>query len=201
MLNEKIKVLNDLREEISECKKCPLSNSRTNTVPGEGDPNAEILFVGEAPGATEDQKGIPFCGAAGKFLDTMLKSISLERKDVFIANTLKCRPPENRDPEDSEKIACSPYLNKQIETVNPKLIVCLGRHSMANLLPGLGGITAMHGKPVRKKDGRVYLPLYHPAAALHNGGLRQTLIDDFNKIPKIINKINDTNLETRGNEK
>jgi len=200
-LPEKIKVLNGLREEISICKKCSLYKSRINIVPGEGNPEADILFIGEAPGATEDQKGIPFCGAAGKFLDTMLESIGLERKDVFIANTLKCRPPENRDPEDSEKIACSPYLEKQIEVINPKLIVCLGRHSTANFLPGIGGITSMHGKPVRKKDGRIYLPLYHPAAALHNGGLRQTLIDDFSKIPKIINKINENNLESRGNEK
>ncbi len=179
-------------DEIGGCKKCPLSKTRTNTVPGSGDPESEILFVGEAPGQKEDERGIPFCGAAGKFLDEMLATIGLDRSQVFIANTLKCRPPENRDPEDSEKAACRSYLDRQVEIISPKLIVCLGRHSVANFMPGAGGISKLHGKAVRRPNGQVYLALYHPAAALHNGGLRKTLIDDFAKIPSILRKINQT---------
>jgi len=193
-ITEKIKELNAIREEISSCEKCPLSRTRTNTVPGEGNPNSDIIFVGEAPGATEDQKGIPFCGAAGKFLDEMLLSIDLKRQDVFVANTLKCRPPENRDPEDSEKAVCRHYLEKQIETINPKLIVCLGRHSLATFLPNYGTISNLHGHALRRPDGRVYLPLYHPAAALHNGGLRETLNNDFKKIPIVLKKINESKI-------
>lgn len=179
-----------LRQEIAQCSKCGLSKTRINTVPGEGNPDADILFVGEAPGANEDKNGIPFCGAAGKFLDEMLSTIGLKREDVFIANTLKCRPPENRDPEESEKELCQGYLQRQFEIIDPKLVVCLGRHSVATFLPGVGTITSLHGKALRRKDGRVYLALYHPAAALHNGGLRQTLIEDFKKIPLILDKIN-----------
>lgn len=181
--------LEAIRQKISACVSCPLHQTRTQTVPGSGNPNAEILFVGEAPGASEDKKGIPFCGAAGKFLDKMLASIQLKREDVFIANTLKCRPPENRDPEEFEKELCKDYLQSQIEVIDPKLIVCLGRHSVANFLPGAGSISQLHGKTLRRPDGRVYLALYHPAAALHNGGLRATLLEDFQKIPKIISKI------------
>lgn len=181
--------LDEIASEIAQCVKCPLSNSRNNTVPGSGSPEADILFVGEAPGQKEDEQGVPFCGAAGKFLDEMLSVIGLSRDKVFIANTLKCRPPENRDPEDSEKEACRPYLDRQVEIINPKLIVCLGRHSVATFMPGAGGISKLHGKAVRRPNGQVYLALYHPAAALHNGGLRSTLIEDFKKIPAIINKI------------
>lgn len=181
--------LKKVADEISQCFKCPLSKTRTNTVPGDGNPEAEIMLIGEAPGYHEDQQGIPFCGAAGKFLEEMLQEIGLKRSDVFIANTLKCRPPENRDPEEEEKKACRPYLDHQIEIINPKLIVCLGKHAMGSLIPGAGTITQLHGKAVRRPSGRVYFALYHPAAALHNGGLRQTLIDDFKKIPAIIDKI------------
>jgi DNA polymerase len=181
--------LEQIKKEIENCIKCPLCNTRNRTVPGSGDPEADILFVGEAPGQKEDEQGVPFCGAAGKFLDEMLSVIGLSRDKVFIANTLKCRPPENRDPEDSEKEACRPYLDRQVEIINPKLIVCLGRHSVATFMPGAGGISKLHGKAVRRPNGQVYLALYHPAAALHNGGLRSTLIEDFKKIPAIINKI------------
>jgi DNA polymerase len=181
--------LQKVAEEISACLKCPLSKSRVNTVPGSGSAGAEIMFIGEAPGFNEDQQGIPFCGAAGKFLDEMLAGIDYTREQVFIANTLKCRPPENRDPEDSEKEACRLYLERQIEIIDPKLIVCLGRHSVATFLPGAGGISKLHGKAVKRSSGRVYLALYHPAAALHNGGLRSTLVEDFGKIPAILAKI------------
>ena len=186
---DKKKELDIIAGEVSKCAKCPLSKSRTNTVPGSGDPDADILFVGEAPGEKEDLAGIPFCGAAGKFLDEMLASIGLRREKVFILNTVKCRPPGNRDPEDTEKEACRSYLNRQLEIIEPKLIVCLGRHSCATFLPGAGGISKLHGKAVRRPSGQVYLALYHPAAALHNGGLRDILIDDFNKIPAILEKL------------
>lgn len=181
--------LKEIAEEIKSCTNCPLHKTRTNTVPGSGDPGAEILFVGEAPGANEDAQGIPFCGAAGKFLDEMLSAIGMTRDQVFIANTLKCRPPENRDPEDSEKAACRHFLDRQVEMIKPKLIVCLGRHSVANFMPGAGGISKLHGHAVRRPNGQVYLALYHPAAALHNGGLRATLLEDFKKIPAILRKI------------
>lgn len=194
-MDDKEKELEKIREEVSVCQKCKLGKTRVNAVPGEGDPNAEIIFIGEAPGANEDKKGIPFCGAAGNFLDEMLGSIGLDRKDIFITNTVKCRPPENRDPEDDEKTACRPFLEQQFKIINPKLIVCLGRHSAATFLPGAGTITTTHGKAFRRPSGQVYLPLYHPAAALHNGSLRQTLVADFNKIPEILKKINQSNNE------
>jgi DNA polymerase len=187
-------------EEISVCVKCPLSKTRTNTVPGDGSAEAEIMLIGEAPGYHEDQKGIPFCGAAGKFLEEMLAEIGLKRSDVFIANTLKCRPPENRDPEDAEKTACRPYLDRQIKIIEPKLIVCLGKHAVSTLMPGAGSITQLHGKAVRRPSGQVYFALYHPAAALHNGSLRQTLVDDFKKIPAIIEKIKDKKSNIKNKE-
>src|SRR3989339_470152 len=190
--SNKSEELKKVTDEISVCVKCPFSKTRTNTVPGSGSAEAEVMFIGEAPGFHEDQKGIPFCGAAGKFLDEMLEGIGYTRDQVFIANTLKCRPPENRDPEESEKEACKPYLERQIEIIDPKLIVCLGRHSVATFLPGAGGISKLHGHAVKRPNGRVYLALYHPAAALHNGGLRSTLIEDFGKIPAILKKIVDT---------
>lgn len=161
-------------------------------MPGEGNYSAEIIFIGEGPGANEDEKGIPFCGASGKFLDEMLASIKLDRDKVFITNTVKCRPPGNRDPEEDEKVACRPYLERQIELIAPKVIVCLGRHAAASLLPGQPGISAIHGKALKRPNGIVYLPLYHPAAALHNGSLRATLINDFAKIPTILKKISET---------
>lgn len=194
-LEGRVKELEAVREEVLVCTKCPLSKSRTIAVPGEGNPEAEVMFIGEAPGASEDKAGIPFCGNAGKFLDEMLAVINLERKDIFITNTVKCRPPENRDPEETEKAACRPYLDRQFKAINPKLIVCLGRHSTATYLPGAGGISKLHGKALKRPDGRVYLPLYHPAAALHNGGLRETLINDFKKIPLIIKKIKEREKE------
>lgn len=185
----KAKDLEKIAEQVRACVKCRLAKTRTQAVPGVGDPETEVLFVGEAPGAKEDQQGIPFCGPAGKFLDEMLASINLDRNKVFIANVVKCRPPENRDPEEDEKNACWPYLEKQIEIINPKLIVCLGRHSMMRLIPGQPSISKIHGRPLRRPDGRVYLPLYHPSAALHNGSLRPVQLKDFAQIPSIIRKI------------
>ena len=189
MSNDKKSQLCAIESEISDCKKCELSKTRTNTVPGSGDFGASVMFIGEAPGQKEDEQGIPFCGASGKFLDQMLDSIGLNREKIFIANTLKCRPPNNRDPEDNEKEACRPYLDEQIELINPKLIVTLGKHATGAMMPGVGGISQNHGRALRRPNGRTYLALYHPAAALHNGSLRETLLEDFSKIPKILEKI------------
>ncbi len=156
-------------------------------VPGAGNPDAEIMFIGEAPGATEDRLGIPFVGAAGKFFDSMLAEIGLTRDDIFITNIVKYRPPGNRDPLPAEITASIPYLERQVAIIRPKLIAFLGRHSMNVFLPELK-ISQAHGKPVRK-NGQVYLPLYHPAAALYNPGMRNDLLDDFKLIPVIIKKL------------
>ena len=190
---KKDKELEKIRSEVSVCKKCLLSENRNKTVPGEGSSCAEMLFLGEAPGANEDKKGIPFCGSAGSFLNEMLASIGLSRGDIFITNTIKCRPPNNRDPEDEEKKACRDYLERQFAVINPKIVVLLGRHAVASFLPGVGGITHTHGKAFKRPNGYIYLPLYHPAAALHNGSLRKTLIEDFQKIPAVIKKIKQQN--------
>ncbi|MCX6808915.1 MAG: uracil-DNA glycosylase [Candidatus Berkelbacteria bacterium] len=183
--------LEKVREEILACQKCRLFETRIQAVPGSGNIETKVMFIGEAPGATEDQKGIPFCGAAGKFLDEMLEAAGFSRADIFITNTVKCRPPENRDPEDDEKAICRHYLEKQIELIKPRVIVCLGRHASASLLPGMDSISKIHGRALKRQNGIVYLPLYHPAAALHNGGLRSTLISDFMKLPAILEKMDE----------
>jgi DNA polymerase len=158
---------------------------------GDGDINAQIVFIGEAPGKNEDEQGLPFVGAAGKFLNEMLAAANMERKDVYITNIVKYRPPNNRDPEPAEKAAFWPYLLKQLQVINPKVVITLGRHSMEYFLPGMK-IGQIHGQPKRIQFGDhkiVIIPLFHPAAALYNGGLRQTLIDDFVRVPEIIAKI------------
>lgn len=173
-----------------------IAKTCTNPVPGEGNPNAKILFIGEAPGAQEDKLGRPFVGASGKFLDEMLDSIGLQRADVFITNIVKFRPPDNRDPKPDEIKACLPSLLEQIRVIKPKIIVFLGRHSMNVFFPELK-ISEAHGKPMKraiKEAGNkqleaIFLPLYHPAAALYNGGMRQTLLEDFSKIPNILELI------------
>lgn len=187
-LKEKKEELLKVREEILKCSLCPLCKTRTQSVPGEGNPDSDVIFIGEGPGANEDKEGIPFCGAAGKFLSQMLSSIGLNRDDVFITNTVKCRPPENRDPLDSEKEACRHFLKKQIEIIKPKIIVLLGKHATKEIL-GKEGISKLHGKFFRKKDNIIYLPLYHPAAALYNGSMRDVLLNDFLKIDILLKKI------------
>jgi uracil-DNA glycosylase family 4 len=180
--------LNELRGQILQDKICEdLASQATQLVMGDGNPDADIVFIGEAPGKNEDEKGIPFVGAAGKFLDEMLGLINLKREDIYITNIVKYRPPNNRDPLPEEKVAFLPYLEKQLNIIEPKMIVTLGRHSMDVLLPGLK-ISQVHGQP-KRKSGRVFLPLFHPAAALYNGAMRQTLIDDFMAIPLILEKI------------
>jgi DNA polymerase len=189
--------LAQLADKIKACQACPLQAGRLQAVPGDGDPHSEILFIGEGPGQKEDELGSPFVGAAGKFLDELLAAIKLTRKDVFVTNVVKCRPPDNRDPEPEEISTCTDlYLWKQIEAIKPKLIATLGRHSMAIFLPPDLKISQIHGQPKRVK-GYVVLPLYHPAAALYNGGMRQTLIYDFKKIPLVLKKISTAgNIET-----
>ena len=178
---ERPAALSDLNTLIHACRACPLGFTRTRAVPGEGRTDADILFIGEAPGYYEDQQGRPFVGAAGQFLEQLLASIGLKRTDVFIANVIKCRPPQNRDPLPEEIGACSNWLSQQIEIVNPKIIVTLGRYSLARFMPGMP-IGKIHGQ-ARKVNGQWIVPMYHPAAALHQGGLRRTIEEDFKKIP------------------
>jgi uracil-DNA glycosylase family 4 len=192
--DEQIEIVSDLAgltALISECKRCPLQQTKTKDVPGVGAEDAKVMFIGEAPGKEEDKKGEPFVGAAGKFLTEMIESLGWKRDDVYIANVLKHRPPDNRDPKPSEIEACWPYLARQIEIVSPKLIIFLGRHAMQRFFPSYA-ISKVHGQAFRKEwngKNQVFLALYHPAAALYNGGMRETLKEDFNKIPKILEKI------------
>lgn len=186
---DKKQELEKIRNTILADNICPeLAAGATQLVFGDGNPEAELVFIGEAPGKNEDQQGLPFVGAAGKFLNEMLESISLSRGDVYITNIVKYRPPANRDPYPDEKAAFLPFLRSQLTVIGPKLVVTLGRHSMDSLLPGLQ-ISKCHGQPKRYK-GQVYMPLFHPAAALYNNGMRQTLMDDFLKIPQVLAAIN-----------
>jgi len=181
--------LEQIAGQIKKCTLCPLAQGRTHAVPGEGNPHAELLFIGEGPGQKEDESGRPFVGAAGKFLEQMLTAINLKREDVFISNVVKCRPPDNRDPLPNEVETCTThYLFKQVELINPKLIITLGRHSMHRFLPEEFKISEVHGKPFRR-HGRVYLPLYHPAAALYTGSMRPLQIKDMQRVPLILKKL------------
>ena len=180
--------LDDIAAKIIADKVAPdLALGATQLVFGDGNPDTEVVFIGEAPGKNEDLQGKPFVGAAGKFLNDMLEMISLKREDVYITNIVKYRPPDNRDPLPEEKQVFLPYLESQLEVIQPIIVVTLGRHSLNCFLPDLQ-ISKVHGQPKRYK-GRIYLPLFHPAAALYNGAMRQTLIDDFALIPTIIQKI------------
>ena len=188
MTTSKQQKLDKLKDKILTDKVTPeLSSQATQLVFGEGNPDADMVFIGEAPGKNEDIQGKPFIGAAGKFLNQLLEMINITREDVYITNIVKYRPPNNRDPLPEEKVAFLPYLDQQLSIIQPKLVITLGRHSLNCFLPQLI-ISQVHGQPKRFK-GRVYLPLFHPAAALYNGGLRQTLIDDFVRIPTILNQI------------
>ena len=176
--------LSQLYMEIARCEGCELSGHRKQVVPGEGAEDADLLFIGEAPGWHEDQQGRPFVGPAGHFLDELLRSIGLRREDVYIANVIKCRPPSNRDPLPDEIRTCRKWLDRQIELISPKVIVTLGRHSLAQFLPG-DAIGKVHGK-AQKKDGIIYFAMYHPAAALHQQSLRQVIMEDMLKIPPFL---------------
>jgi uracil-DNA glycosylase family 4 len=181
--------LSELNREIEQCQLCEISKSRNKAVPGEGAEDADIMFIGEAPGFHEDQLGRPFVGQAGQFLDRLLESISLTREQVYIANVIKCRPTGNRDPLPTEINNCCHWLDKQIEIIKPRIIVTLGRYSMARYFPGKS-ISKIHGI-AQKKDGVIYFPMYHPAAALHQQSLRQTIEADMKKIPGLMAETTD----------
>ena len=177
-------LLAQVNRALRSCKKCRLSRTRTNVVPGEGDSKAEIMFIGQCPGFHEDQQGRPFVGRAGKLLDELLESIGLKREKIFITNIVKDRPPENRDPMVDEVRSCSPYLERQIKIINPKLIITLGRFASEFFISD-GKISQIHGVPHRVK-GLLIFPLYHPAAALRSTGVANELRRDFKKIPKVL---------------
>ncbi len=177
-----------LHDTIRACKNCGLHATRTQAVPGVGPCPANVMIVGEAPGFNEDRQGEPFVGAAGKLLDTLLGRISLSRSDVYITNVLKCRPPMNRDPMPNEVEACSPYLKQQLELVKPKLVLILGRHALERLMPGQGSISRIHGSLIRRADV-AYVPLFHPAAALHNGSLVADLEHDFDQVKRYLDQL------------
>jgi uracil-DNA glycosylase family 4 len=179
-----VSALTELHDEITRCQRCALSQARKRAVPGEGREDAEIVFIGEAPGFHEDQQGRPFVGAAGQFLEELLDSISLRREDVYICNVIKCRPPGNRDPLSEEIETCKPYLDRQTELIAPRMIVTLGRVSMERYFPG-AKISHIHGQP-RKVGGIIYYPMYHPAAALHQPRWRQVIKEDMLKIPQLL---------------
>ncbi|MFN7160666.1 MAG: uracil-DNA glycosylase family protein [Candidatus Gracilibacteria bacterium] len=179
-------LLLQIHQQVDGCIRCELFENNNFYVPGMGTQQTDILLVGEGPGKNEDLQGLPFVGASGRFLDELLGSIGLSREKIYITNVVKCRPPENRDPKPNEIEACDNYLEAQIMVINPKIIITLGRYSMAKFLPGVK-ISEVHGKPKkRQSDGRIIFPCYHPAVALYNGGMRETLKEDFARIPKIL---------------
>jgi DNA polymerase len=184
--------LEELHKKWMEECECELKKTATQAVPGVGNAEAEIVFIGEAPGKSEDQQGEPFVGAAGKFLNEMLALINLKREDIYITNIVKYRPPNNRDPLPEEKSACRAWLLEELKIISPKLIIFLGRHAMNNFFPDLQ-ISQAHGKllikPFKGMSTKYFFPLYHPAAALYDGSMREILIADFKKIPKVLKEI------------
>ncbi len=179
-------LLQQVAKEVAVCQKCPLSYSRKNAVPGEGPADAEIMFIGEGPGFYENEQGRPFVGAAGQFLEELLQRVGYRREQVFITNVVKCRPPGNRDPQPEELSACSGYLEQQIEAIDPVVIVTLGRYSMARYLPN-ARISEVHGQ-ARWVGGRLIVPMYHPAAALHQPSLKGAVIEDFSRLPDYLSQ-------------
>ena len=181
----------DFSDTVSVCQRCRLCEGRTQVVPGAGNIKAQIMFIGEGPGKDEDIQGKPFVGRAGKLLTEMLGQIDLKREDVYIANMVKCRPPENRDPLPDELEACDPYLEFQISYINPKVIVTLGRFSMAKFLPGYS-ISQVHGQPKRRSsDGRLIFPMYHPAVGLYKASMRTEMLEDFRKLKTLLGTLNE----------
>jgi len=178
--------LAQIAKEVAVCTNCALHHSRKQSVPGEGPVHAEIMFIGEGPGFHENEQGRPFVGAAGKFLDQLLAQAGVTRADVFIGNVVKCRPPENRDPLPEELSACNVYLERQIEAINPSIIVTLGRFSMNKFMPG-AKISQVHGE-MRKVGERYVIAMFHPAAALHQAALKPSILADFAKLPELLNQ-------------
>ena len=190
--------LAQIDREVSNCTDCPLHQNRSRAVPGEGPENAEIMLIGEAPGFNEDKQGRPFVGAAGQFLEKLLASASLRREDVYITNTVKCRPLNNRDPLPVEMAACRKYLDRQIAAIAPKVIVTLGRHSLTSFLPK-ETITKARGRP-RSVNGMTLFPMYHPAAALHQQSLREVIEADIKKLPTLLKEIPPVEKEREGEQ-
>jgi DNA polymerase len=176
--------LAQLYDEVRRCQLCSLGKGRTKAVPGDGPANARIMFIGEAPGYHEDQQGLPFVGAAGKFLDELLAGIGMQRPDVYICNVIKCRPPGNRDPMPDEIQACQPYLDRQIALIKPRVVITLGRFSMARYFAGQS-ISRVHGQAKRMGDV-LYFPMFHPAAALHQPKYRALIEEDFARLPGLL---------------
>jgi DNA polymerase len=176
--------LAQISKEVAVCEKCGLFHSRKKAVPGEGPANSEIMFIGEGPGFYENEQGRPFVGAAGKFLDELLAQAGLKRSDVWITNVVKCRPPGNRDPLPEEVATCNQYLERQIKTIDPSIIITLGRHSMGKFMPG-AKISAVHGQ-MRKVGDRYVIAMFHPAAALHQASLKPAIMADFAKLPNLL---------------
>jgi len=189
---DRAEILRKIHEKWAVKNTCELKKVATQAVFGNGNPSADIVFIGEAPGKNEDIAGVPFVGAAGKFLDEMLASAKMDRSDVYITNIVKYRPPNNRDPQPEEIKACAPWLHEELAAISPKLIVFLGRHSMNHFFSE-AKISEAHGKLLVKEIAgfptKYFFALYHPAAALYNGGMRETLITDFKKVPKVVEKI------------
>jgi len=173
-----------IAKEVSVCTKCALHEGRKKSVAGEGPANAEIIFIGEGPGFHENEQGRPFVGAAGKFLDQLLAQADVTRADVFVTNVVKCRPPGNRDPLPDELAACDTYLEEQIKAINPSIIVTLGRFSMGKFVSG-AKISAIHGQ-MRKAGDCFVIPMFHPAAALHQAALKPAILGDFAKLPELL---------------
>lgn len=187
MSDERSDALAKIAEEVRTCKLCDLWKGRTRAVPGAGSIQTEIMFIGEGPGFNEDKQGLPFVGQSGKYLERLLALIELTRDDVFITNVVKCRPPENRDPLPAEIATCKPYLDQQINLIDPLIIVTLGRFSMARYFPN-GRITQIHGQ-AKFENGRAYYPLFHPAAVLRNPALQSQMEADFKRIPETLDKV------------
>jgi uracil-DNA glycosylase family 4 len=201
MVNEQDRAaaLAQVAAEVRVCTKCELCRTRTQAVPGEGPASARVLLIGEAPGWHEDQQGKPFVGNSGKFLSDLLASAGVKREEVFITNVVKCRPPSNRDPMPDEIAACAEYLDRQIAIFDPEIVVTLGRFSMARWFPG-ERISKIHGQA--KRDGsRMIVPMYHPAAALHQGALRPVIEEDFARLPKILAEVERFREAEGGNER
>jgi len=177
----------ELNAEVQACQKCALAKTRTKAVPGEGPLDAEIMLIGEGPGFHEDQQGRPFVGASGRFLEELLRSIGYRRDQVYITNVVKCRPPDNRDPAPDEIRSCAPYLDSQVGALSPKIVITLGRYSMAKFFPGQS-ITRIHGQP-KREPGRIIFPMFHPASALHDPSKVDMIKQDMLKIPALLDSL------------
>jgi uracil-DNA glycosylase family 4 len=190
-LEEQRAALEAIAQEIRTCQQCPLYSGRTNAVPGTGRADADIMFIGEGPGYHEDQQGLPFVGASGQYLTELLTKIGLSRNDVYITNVIKCRPPGNRDPLPIEMDTCVPtYLQRQIDVIKPKIVATLGRFSMGLFFDKNARISRIHGQP-KRADGRIYYPIFHPAAVLRNPNLRPAMEEDFKRMLTLIKEIED----------